>query len=48
MDSRATKDHRDDYYKRTQYQTRRFLSYWWPIPQDDIDKNTNLRQFPEW
>lgn len=48
MDSRATKSNRDDYYKRTQYQTRRFISYWWPIPQDDIDKNVNLRQFPEW
>ena len=48
MDSRATKANRDDYYKRTQYQTRRFISYWWPIPQDDIDKNTNLRQLPGW
>ena len=48
MDSRATKSNRDDYYKRTQYQTRRFISYWWPIPQEDIDKNVNLRQFPEW
>lgn len=48
MDSRATKASRDDYYKRTQYQTRRFISYWWPIPQSDIDKNTNLRQLPGW
>lgn len=48
MDSRATKANRDDYYKRTQYQTRKFISYWWPIPQDDIDKNTNLRQLPGW
>ena len=48
MLSRATKANRDEYYKRTQYQTRRFISYWWPIPQDDIDKNLNLRQVPGW
>lgn len=48
MDSRATKTNRDEYYVRTKYQTRKFISYWWPIPQDDIDKNTNLRQLPGW
>ena len=48
MDSRANKNQRDAYYKRTQYQTRKFISYWWPIPQDDIDKNLNLRQVPGW
>lgn len=30
------------------YQTRKFISYWWPIPQDDIDKNWNLVQTPDW
>lgn len=44
----AKSTERDEYYKRTLYQTRRFISYWWPIPQDDIDKNTNLRQLPGW
>ena len=48
MNALAKSTERDDYYKRTLYQTRRFISYWWPIPQDDIDKNTNLRQLPGW
>lgn len=39
---------KEDFYVRTQYQKRKFLSYWWPIPQDDIDRNTNLRQLPGW
>lgn len=43
MNALAKSTERDEYYKRTLYQTRRFISYWWPIPQDDIDKNTNLR-----
>ena len=41
-------DNKADFYKRTKYQTRKFISYWWPIPQDDIDKNTNLVQLPDW
>ena len=48
MNTLADKDHRDDFYKRTRYQTRKFISYWWTIPQDDIDKNTNLVQIPDW
>ena len=48
MNTLADKDHRNDFYKRTRYQTRKFISYWWPIPQDDIDKNVNLVQLPEW
>lgn len=48
MNALAKSSERDEYYKRTLYQTRRFISYWWPIPQDDIDKNTNLRQLPGW
>ena len=48
MNALAISTERDEYYKRTLYQTRRFISYWWPIPQDDIDKNTNLRQLPGW
>ena len=48
MNALMKKDARDEYYKRTAYQTRKFISYWWPIPQDDIDKNTNLRQLPGW
>lgn len=39
---------RASFYKRTRYQTRVFRSYWWPIPQDDIDRNPNLRQLPGW
>lgn len=48
MDTMQDKNHRTDFYKRAVYQTRRFISYWWPIPQDDIDRNTNLRQLPGW
>lgn len=48
MNALAKSTERDEYYKRTLYQTRRFISYWWPIPQDDIDKNTNLRQLLGW
>lgn len=48
MNTLADKDHKSDFYKRTRYQTRKFISYWWPIPQDDIDKNTNLVQIPDW
>lgn len=48
MNALAKSTERDEYYKRTLYQTRRFISYWWPIPQDNIDKNTNLRQLPGW
>ena len=48
MNTLADKDHKSDFYKRTKYQTRKFISYWWPIPQDDIDKNTNLVQIPDW
>lgn len=48
MNTLADKDHRDAFYKRTKYQTRKFISYWWPIPQDDMDKNTNLVQLPDW
>ncbi len=39
---------KDEFYKRTQYQVRKHISYWWPVPQDDIDRNTNLRQLPGW
>ena len=39
---------REDFYQRTEYQTRVFKSYWWPVPQDDIDRNPNLRQLPGW
>ena len=48
MNTLVDKDHKNDFYKRTKYQTRKFISYWWPIPQDDIDKNTNLVQIPDW
>lgn len=39
---------KDEFYVRTQYQVRKFISYWWPVPQDDIDRNPNLRQLPGW
>ncbi len=39
---------REAFYVRTAYQTRVFKSYWWPVPQDDIDRNPNLRQLPGW
>ena len=38
----------EEFYVRTYYQTRVFKSYWWPVPQDDIDRNPNLRQLPGW
>ena len=38
----------EEFYVRTSYQTRVFKSYWWPVPQDDIDRNPNLRQLPGW
>ena len=44
----AEKGNRDEFYKRVRYQTRKFKSYWWPIPQDEIDKNPNLKQMPGW
>lgn len=48
MNMLAKKENRDLYYQRTVYQTRKFISYWWPIPQDELDVNTNLRQLPGW
>ena len=48
MDVSQDKNHSEEFYKRVPYQQRRFISYWWPIPQDDIDRNTNLRQLPGW
>ncbi len=39
---------REEFYVRTEYQRRVFKSYWWPVPQDDIDRNPNLRQLPGW
>ena len=48
MNMLAEKDNRDDFYKRIPYQERKFISYWWPIPQDEIDKNPNLKQMPGW
>lgn len=36
------------FYVRDSYFTRKFKSYWWPIPQSDIEKNPNLRQMPGW
>mgnify|MGYP000758477718 CR=1 FL=1 len=46
MNMLAEKGNRDEFYKRVRYQTRKFKSYWWPIPQDEIDKNPNLKQNP--
>ncbi len=37
---------KEDYYVRTKYQTRKLVSLWWFVPQDDIDRNPNLRQLP--
>ena len=48
MNMLAEKGNRDEFYKRVRYQTRKFKSYWWPIPQDEIDKNPNLKQMPGW
>jgi hypothetical protein len=39
---------RQSFYIRDSYFTRKFISYWWPIPQSDMDKNPNLRQMPGW
>lgn len=40
---------KEAYYVRTKYQEeRKLLSYWWPVPQDDMDRNPNLRQLPGW
>jgi len=48
MDMLKKKEERDAFYKRVVYQTRKFISYWWPIPQSEIDKNPNLKQLPGW
>ena len=48
MNMLAEKGNRDEFYKRVRYQTRKFKIYWWPIPQDEIDKNPNLKQMPGW
>lgn len=38
------------FFKRSIYQKRVFTkkNYWFPIPQDEIDKNPNLAQNPGW
>jgi hypothetical protein len=38
------------FFKRTVYQRRRFSkkNYWFPVPQSEIDKNSNLVQNPSW
>ena len=38
------------FFKRTVYQRRRFSkkNYWFPVPQSEIDKNSNLVQNPLW
>lgn len=38
------------FFKRTVYQKRVFTkkNYWFPIPQDEMDKNPNLVQNPGW
>jgi len=40
----------DAFFKRTVYQHRVFTkkSYWFPVPQSEIDKNPNLVQNPFW
>lgn len=40
----------DSYFKRTVYQKRLFdkKNYWYPVPQSEIDKNSNLVQNPYW
>lgn len=48
MNAYATASERDKYYKRTVYQTRKFKSYWFPVPQSEVDKNLNLVQTPDW
>ncbi|MDR2628376.1 MAG: RagB/SusD family nutrient uptake outer membrane protein [Dysgonamonadaceae bacterium] len=39
---------RQAFFIREPYFQRKFISYWWPIPQSDIYKNPNLRQLPGW
>ena len=43
-------DNPDAYFVRSVYQTRQYSkkSYWFPIPQSEIDKNPNLVQNPFW
>ena len=48
MNMLMEKENRNEFYKRVRYQSRKFKSYWWPIPQDEIDKNPNLKQMPGW
>ena len=38
------------FYKRTVYQTRVYKKafYWFPIHQDEMDKNAKLKQAPYW
>ncbi|MFR0678975.1 MULTISPECIES: RagB/SusD family nutrient uptake outer membrane protein [Bacteroidales] len=36
------------YFVRKVYQTRKFKSYWFPVPQSELDRNPNLRQLPGW
>jgi hypothetical protein len=38
------------FFRRTVYQRRRFSkkNYWFPVPQSEIDKNSNLAQNPLW
>lgn len=38
------------FFKRTAYQTRIFddKMYWYPVPQEEIDRNPNLVQNPDW
>ena len=40
----------DDFYQRTVYQTRVYKKayYWFPIHQNEMDKNSNLVQNPYW
>ena len=49
---RPTEADKNAFFTRTNTpnlrQDRVFMSYWWPIPQDDIDRNPNLRQLPDW
>jgi len=39
-----------NFFQLTAYQTRVYRKsfYWFPIHQNEIDKNTNLRQLPNW
>lgn len=36
------------FFIRDTYFERKFISYWWPIPQNDVDKNPNIKQLPGW